>query len=85
MDKMPLKIRKWTCPKCGAEHDRDINAAINILIEGFKILVGAVGDSTVYVKCPSNSIDVHASGLAKDSSDRTIGHMELESATIALA
>ena len=29
-----LKIRQWICPKCDAEHDRDRNAAINILQEG---------------------------------------------------
>ena len=33
-----LKIRKWTCPKCGTVLDRDINAAKNILSKGIEIL-----------------------------------------------
>ena len=32
-----LRVRKWTCPKCGLIHDRDINASINIMFEGLKI------------------------------------------------
>ena len=33
-----LRLRKWICPQCGKEHDRDVNSAKNILREGLQIL-----------------------------------------------
>ena len=34
---LKLSDRKWICPECGMHHDRDINASINLFLEGLKI------------------------------------------------
>ena len=43
VDTLPLSTRKWSCPECATEHDRDTNAAINILAAGQA--VSAFGES----------------------------------------
>ena len=39
VEKMPLSVREWECPNCEMNHDRDLNAAKNILAAGLAVAV----------------------------------------------
>lgn len=54
MKYMGLKVRSWTCSVCNVFHDRDVNAAKNILNEGLRIL-DSVGTEHADFKLVENS------------------------------
>jgi len=37
LDSLTLDVRQWTCPECGVQHDRDLNAARNVLAAGLAV------------------------------------------------
>lgn len=54
-EKLPLAIRQWTCPDCGAIHDRDANAARNLLAYGLAALSGSAASSAGREACGEES------------------------------
>ncbi len=42
-ESMPLSVRTWTCESCGTTHDRDVNAAKNLLAAGLAVTVCGAG------------------------------------------
>ena len=45
LERLSLSARHWTCPSCGTRHDRDVNAAKNILAAGLAVARSSPGDA----------------------------------------
>ncbi len=64
----PLSVRSWTCPACGTGHDRDVNAARNVLYEGKRIV--AAGQVETVNACGAGVRPPHAVAVGSEAGTR---------------
>ena len=78
-DELRLQQRQWGCPRCGSCHDRDVNAARNLLVEGVRQLAGC-DDRDLRVDaedaCPEDQILVQVLAEEARSGHRNRACME---------